>query len=204
MIVRDRDEPFQGGNYTCNVGLKPSLRNGALGAKFRVVPFGDDRAILAWLERTNSETRLGLTSLKLSDCSNYEVRVNVDHSFDDRIVLDSLQLLTYQYTYDALYMNSRQCGDKYCKLSVDVESRRTSEPVPWFPADRNNQIVDVKPLDSPDKGAVTIETNANECRFSILQGNGEFQIVRKNNELIYITLKINSFFEKLEKIIFVS
>ncbi|XP_058801159.1 uncharacterized protein LOC131669948 [Phymastichus coffea] len=168
--------------YQCNVTIEATKKHSLISNKMRLVPFGEDRAILAYLEKTQFQTFLGVISVTLNGCKQHRLpdiyQIN-DDIINEDYEFEMLALPSDDSEYHVVYRNSKLCGDDYCKFRVDPERNIIHGPERWFSTgfQRLQQIVELVSFRTKYHKFLILEIGHGMSQFSLINEHNEVKVL---------------------------
>ena len=155
---------------SCNILIKSLHQNGTISQYVRVVPLGQERTIVMWLDKEISRFKVG--SIHMPSCTMDTPKIEIDNT-DDFLTFELL-IVPYENSYDVAYKLTK--GRKlYKRITVDVLNDRVSKPVRWFRGTNRLAVIPVV-MNSPVKGHLVIDYKHKGTKVSLVNANGKFYV----------------------------
>ncbi|XP_058801102.1 uncharacterized protein LOC131669915 isoform X2 [Phymastichus coffea] len=183
--------------YTCNITLEPEQTNARPG-KFFSRSFGDDKAIFVWEEK-GAETFVKFITTKLTSCKSNEVKIH-DNSKMQLIepiayqLYTSLKISVYEEYYDVFFKDTKRCGNRECKISIDANGNFIDGLTTFVTTTRYQMIIVLQPIAkrATDMGYICVKFNWNRTYFSFIQPDGKERSLGRthyDNQIIGVTVE---------------
>lgn len=118
---------YQNDTYKCAFSLISEQQNGTVDFRTNLDGFGDDKVLIGWQDSGEDKyIKYSIIALKSCKTSVTKLVARKNQSLHD------YQVLIYNDKFYVIFENNALCGEKLCRMAIDVDGSIISGPESYF------------------------------------------------------------------------